>query len=81
MERTPVKSKQIRSIGYDAITQNLTVEFHAHGALYVYSNVPYEVHAELMAAESIGKYFNAKIKGVYKYYKLANPPSEVENAQ
>lgn len=72
MDRTPVKSSQIRSIGYDAALSNLIVEFNPRGTLYLYANVPPEVHAELMAAESVGKYFNAKIKGAYEFFKLAN---------
>jgi len=47
----------------------LEIEFLT-GSIYQYFDVPETVHQELMAASSHGKFFNANIKGVYRYAKL-----------
>ena len=39
MDRTPVQSSNIRSVGYDPASRTLEVEFHSSG-LYQYSSVP-----------------------------------------
>lgn len=70
MNRTSVKSSQIAQIGYDAEKQVLEIEFKGKGAVYQYSDVPKEVHTGLLAADSVGKYFNENIKGAYKFTKL-----------
>ena len=40
MERTPVTSTDIRTIGYDADSQTLVIEFNSSG-VYQYSSVTY----------------------------------------
>jgi len=69
MQRTPVTSQQIKSIGYDPTTATLEVEF-TNGAVYQYSAVPAHIHQELMEAESIGKYFNQHIKYGFRYERV-----------
>ena len=64
MKRTPVSSSNIASIGYDAPTRTLEVEFH-HGGTYQYFGVPQSEYAGLMAAGSHGSYFAQHIKGSY----------------
>jgi hypothetical protein len=64
MQRQPVKSSQIRSVGYDPAEQVLEIEFHS-GGVYRYFGVPTTVHTALLRARSRGKYFEAHIKGVY----------------
>jgi hypothetical protein len=54
MEREEVTSSNLRSVGYDAESQILEIEFK-QGAVYQYYEVPPEVHASLMAARSIGR--------------------------
>lgn len=61
MERTAVKSTSIKSVGHDPATNTLEVEFSS-GKVYRYANVPAEKHAELLAAESIGKHFGKSIR-------------------
>lgn len=61
IERVPVTSSNLQSVGYDAVSQKLTVEFR-NGSVYEYGNVPPEVHAELMQAKSHGKYFHSHIR-------------------
>jgi len=58
---SPVTSSQIESVGYDAESQTLAVKFK-HSGTYHYPNFPAEKHAEFLAAESIGKYFQINIK-------------------
>lgn len=70
MERQPVTSTNLASVGYDAATSTLEVEFR-HGGVYQYSGVPSEVHAGLMAADSHGKYLDAHVKKAgYPYKKI-----------
>jgi hypothetical protein len=64
MQRQPVKSSQIRSVGYDSAAQVLEIEFHS-GGVYRYFGVPSEVHTALLRARSRGRYFEAHIKGAY----------------
>lgn len=78
MNRTPVESSQITSIGYDAATKKLEIEFRSFkpgfsGSVYEYDNVPPETHAALISAESIGKQFGATIKGQFEYRRVADP--------
>lgn len=70
MNRTPVSSSNLRSIGYDAATRTLEVEF-LNGGIYSYSGVPASVHAALMSASSHGSYFDLHIKKAgYSYRKI-----------
>lgn len=70
MERLPVMSSDINSVGYDADGQLLEIEFHK-GGIYQYFNVPQNVYDGLMAADSKGKYFNLNVKKAgYSYSKL-----------
>lgn len=69
MERTPVKSSQIVSIGHDSEKNVLEIEFKG-GNIYHYTDVDASKHAALIAAESIGKHFHANIRGQHQYHKL-----------
>jgi len=69
MQRQPVTSSNLRSVGYDAQTSTLEVEFH-HGAVYQYFEVPESRFTELLAAASKGSYFNDHIKDQYRYRKV-----------
>lgn len=69
MQRQPVNSSNIESIGYDPATQILEVAF-LNQTVYQYFNVPQHVHEELMTAGSHGTYLSAHIKGHYQYQKV-----------
>lgn len=69
MERTPVSSSNISSIGYDVDSQILEIEFHG-GSVYSYSGVPLSEYEGIMNADSKGKYFHANIKNCYSFMKL-----------
>lgn len=64
MERQPVASSVIRSLGYDPKRKALEVEFHT-GRVYEYSRVPAKAVLALATAPSIGSYFNRYIKTRY----------------
>jgi KTSC domain len=72
IEMTPVESKMLHSVGYDAEKQELHARFAENGPLYVYHDVPPEAHAALMQAESKGRYFLGRIKGAYKHTRHDN---------
>lgn len=68
MIRQPVTSGNLSAVGYDAQSNTLEVEFK-NGSVYQYHSVPPESHAGLMAAGSVGGYFNANIKNAFKVSK------------
>ncbi len=61
MERTPVSSSNLASVGYDLNGAVLEVEFN-HGGVYQYSGIPDEVYQGLMTAGSHGTFFNEFVK-------------------
>ena len=66
MKMIKVVSSNVVAIGYE--NNQLFVDYKSGS--YVYDNVPEEIFAGLLAAESKGKYMWAKVKGKYDYYKL-----------
>lgn len=68
MNRDPVKSSNITSIGYDAEARHLEVEFSS-GGVYQYHGVSPDEHKALIASDSIGKHFHAHIRGNYQAHK------------
>jgi hypothetical protein len=75
MERQPVESSSLRSVGYDAQRRELAIEFH-DGTVYLYGNVPEDVYAALLQSESKGGYFNAEIREQYVYHKVEDRESD-----
>lgn len=69
MIREPVASSNIESVGYDAPSETLEVEFHG-GTIYQYYNVPEGLYDQLMAAPSKGQFFNTYIKNSYPYSRV-----------
>jgi len=61
IQRSPVRSSALRSVGYDEQQQTLEIEFTS-GAVYRYFDVPPEVYRGLMAAESHGRYFHQHVR-------------------
>jgi KTSC domain-containing protein len=64
MERRRVSASNIRSVGYDAGSQTLEVEFTS-GSIIQYDRVSAEVHRRLMNAPSPGSYFKDNIEEDY----------------
>lgn len=69
MERVPVSSSNIASIGYDVDSQTLEVEFR-NSTVYQYFGVPAHVHQEFMDAGSKGQYLNRNIRNAYGYARV-----------
>lgn len=69
MDREPVSSSTILSIGYDSGSETLEIEFRETG-VYQYLNVPQFIWEQLMSADSVGKFFNAEIKNAYPFAKV-----------
>jgi lysyl-tRNA synthetase class 2 len=68
VRRNTVVSSAIRSVGFDASTNELEIEFTS-GEVYRYA-VPARVHRELLAAESPGRYFQAHIRPRYPAWQV-----------
>lgn len=62
-------SSVIDSVRYDATAHTLDVVF-TNGRVYRYFAVPATVHAELLAAESKGRYFNEVIRPRFPFEQL-----------
>ena len=69
MRRKRVSSSSIASIGYDADTETLVVEF-VTGRVYRYLGVDEEVHEAFMSAPSKGTFFNEQIRGAYPFEQI-----------
>ena len=65
LERQPVKSRILRSLGYDESTKILEIEFQT-GLVYQYAGVPLKVYQELIRSEEIGKYFTDKVRNRFR---------------
>jgi hypothetical protein len=71
MERVPVSSTQLTSVGYDPATLTLEIEFRK-GGVYQYVGISAETHERLMTAESIGTFFNTVIReGGFAYLRVS----------
>lgn len=68
MERTPVNSSTILSVGYDNDSQILEVEFNT--GLYQYYDVPEYIFDEFINSGSLGSYLHSNIKGHYSYSQI-----------
>lgn len=70
MERIPVSSSNLASVGYDASNAVLEIEFN-HGGVYQYFGVSEEIYHGLMSAGSHGSYFDQFVKKAgYSYSKV-----------
>ena len=69
MDRISVSSSNIRSIGYEASSLTLEVEFKS-GSVYQYMGVPKNEYEALVNAASIGRHLNSNIKGRYRYVEV-----------
>ena len=70
MDRIPVSSTNIRSIGYEPQLATLEVEFTS-GDVYQYFDVPEHLYQGLMNAASKGQFLNDYIRHSYRYQKVS----------
>lgn len=69
MQRQAVQSSNIQSIGYDASTRTLEIEF-IKGGIYQYYSVDEIVHGQLMNAPSKGSFFQKHIRDKYETRRI-----------
>ena len=69
MDRQPVTSTNLVSVGYDSESATLEVEF-ASGTVYQYFDVPEAVFQGILEAPSAGQFHAENIKGVYRYARV-----------
>jgi hypothetical protein len=65
LERQPVKSRILRSMGYNDSTKILEIEFQ-NGLVYQFLEVPPKIYADLVRSAEIGKYFTDKVRTKFK---------------
>jgi hypothetical protein len=70
MNRIPISSSDIASIGYDVQSKTLEVEF-LRGQIYQYFNVPENIYGEFVKATSHGTYFHKHIKNNFSYKRVS----------
>ena len=64
MEREPIGSSSLTSVGYDEDTKTLEVEFPS-GAIYRYSEVPPAFYVALLEGKSPGRFFSYHIRDAF----------------
>src|SRR5574338_19586 len=73
MQRIPVESSDIVSIGYDPKAQVLEIEFK-EDRIYQYFDVEQRIYDLFMATDSFGEYFYAHINKHYRYKRIDGAP-------
>lgn len=69
MHRKPVQSSSIKTVGYNADSATLEVEF-LDGDVYRYLMVPETAAAQFLAAPSLGRHFVQHIKPRFSSEKV-----------
>jgi hypothetical protein len=75
MQRTPVSSQAITSVGYDASKLELEIEFRG-GRVYRYRGVPSDVHQFLLRTPDKGSYVNRVVAKAFAYSEADAPALE-----
>jgi len=70
MKLTPVKSSNIKSVGYDKKTKTLSIRFYS-GGTYEYSDVNNPIYEDFINSESLGRFFFRNIKTKYSTKKVS----------
>jgi hypothetical protein len=68
MQRQPVSSSAISSVGYDERESVLEVEFRS-GAVYDYLEVPPKIWAALLAAPSKGRFVSRRVRDRFPFVR------------
>ena len=69
IQRQPVASTNVASIGYSRQLHALEIEF-ARGAIYRFFGVQPRVYRDFMAAESKGHFIAENIRGKYRFVRV-----------
>ena len=70
MQRQHVESAALESIGYDAETNTLELEFKEHSGVWQYFNIKPSFYKKFRNSESLGNFFVTRIKGKYAEKKV-----------
>jgi hypothetical protein len=65
IERRSVQSSDLAAVGYDAKRRLLEIEFRS-GGIYRYLEVPPQIHEQLLAADSKGRFFATHIRDQFR---------------
>lgn len=65
----PVQSSNLKAVGYDRDAKLLQVDFK-NNTSYQYAEVPPDLFADLLRADSVGSYLAQQIKPYYTATKL-----------
>lgn len=69
MNRQPVTSSNVESVGYDDDSFTLEIVFR-NGSIYQYFDVPRSVYDMMLQADSPGRFLHEQIRGVYRYARI-----------
>ena len=69
MDRHPVKSSNVKEVGYDAETKVLEVKFKS-GGVYQYAGVQPEMYADLLVAKSVGRFVSKVVRAGRRGLKI-----------
>ena len=69
MNRRPVDSTNLLSVGYDSADGILEVEFR-NGRVYEYYRVPEAIYERLLTERSPGEFFSQHIKDQYRFRRV-----------
>ena len=75
VQRLPVESRALASVGYDSATRELELEFRS-GRVYGYVGVPESVYDWLMRARNKGVFVTRQIAGRYAERSLPGAGAE-----
>jgi hypothetical protein len=65
MNRSPVSSRILASVGYEPVAKVLEIQLKS-GSIFQYFDVPDTVYEAFMAADSKGKFFYSEIETAYR---------------
>jgi len=69
MDRLPVASSNIGSVGYNPFTGTLEIQFR-NGRIYEYVDVPAAIYDGLMNSGSHGRFFHIFIRSAYPFRRI-----------
>lgn len=75
---TPCVSSAIAAHGFDPATQTLFLKFTS-GTTYSYPEVSNDTYAALQAAESVGRFYGANIKGKFDATPVPAEPAHADS--
>jgi hypothetical protein len=78
MNRVPVESSSIKSVGYESDTETLSVEF-CSGAVYEYAGVSQFTYDSFMASESKGHFFAVFVRACFESHRLHDAGCRTKN--